>query len=543
MAWSRAVYIAGFVLMSISTWAQTNRYVVIFKDKAASPYSISNPAAFLSQRAINRRQQQGIAVTEQDLPVNIAYIQAVKDAGADVFYKTRWLNGVLIQCDASLVSTLTGLSFVERVEYVAPNAKLMTNGRRKSNPRARTSKIADVTQTQLGMVGIDDMHADGNRGEGMIVGIFDSGFQGVNVNEPFQPIFTENRIDLTVSHDLVYNTKDIFQYDEHGAEVFSVIAAYREGTYTGGAYKASYQLFVTEDVNTEYRIEEYNWLFAAEMADSAGVDVINSSLGYNTFDDAAMDYTKAAMNGKTAIITRAAQWAADRGIVVVCSAGNEGAGAWQIITAPADAEDVLSVASVTSTGVRVASSSKGPSPAIDGVIKPDVAAMGSNTSVILPNGAVGSASGTSLAAPIITSLVTGIWQQYPSLTNKELLDIVRQSGSQAGTPDNLLGYGIPNYLTVETLLQSLRENPFRVYPNPVVDDTLSIKPYSTSEVSSCQIEFISPKGQLLFASDLSFSKENPAYTMNVASLASGLYILRIKWGDDVATHRIVIHKA
>jgi subtilisin family serine protease len=353
----------------------------------------------------------------------------------------------------------------------------------------------------------------------------------VNVNESFQPLFDENRINLTVSHDLVYNTKDIFQYDEHGAEVFSVIAAYQEGTYTGGAYKASYQLFVTEDVNTEYRIEEYNWLFAAEMADSAGVDVINSSLGYNTFDDASMDYPKAAMNGKTAVITRAAQWAADRGIVVVCSAGNEGAGSWQIITAPADAQDVLAVASVTSTGVRVASSSKGPSPAIDGVIKPDVAAMGSNTSVILPSGVVGSASGTSLAAPIITSLVTGIWQQYPSLTNKELLDIVRQSGSQASTPDNLLGYGIPNYLTVETLLQRLRENPFRVYPNPVVDDTLSIKPYSTTEVSTCQIEFISPKGQLLFSSDLSFSKENPTYTLNVASLASGLYILRIRWGE------------
>jgi hypothetical protein len=146
--------------------------VVIFKDKASSSYSISNPSAFLSQRAISRREKQGIGITEQDLPVNIAYIQAVKDAGADVFYKTRWLNGVLVQCDASVVSTLTGLSFVERVEYVAPNAKLMTNGRRKSNPRSRTSKIADVTQTQLGMVGIDDMHADGNRGEGMIVGIF-----------------------------------------------------------------------------------------------------------------------------------------------------------------------------------------------------------------------------------------------------------------------------------------------------------------------------------------------------------------------------------
>ena len=540
MVWSNGARVIVLLLISATSFAQVNRYVVIFKDKAGTPYTISNPAEFLSQRAIDRRANQNIAITEQDLPVNPNYILAVRDAGAEVYFKTRWFNGVLVQCDESVVSALEGLSFVERVEYVAPNAKLMTNGRKKSNTKARSSKTSDVTQTQLGMVGIDDMHAGGFHGEGMIVGIFDSGFQGVNVNEPFQAIFSENRINLTVSHDFVYNTKNIFQYDEHGAEVFSVIAAYQEGTYTGGAYKASYQLFVTEDVSTEYRIEEYNWLFAAELADSAGVDVINSSLGYNTFDDSSMDYAKAALNGKTTVITRAAQWAADRGIIIVCSAGNEGAVAWQIITAPADAKDILAVASVTSTGIRVPSSSKGPSPSIDNVIKPDVAAMGSNTSVILPNGSVGSASGTSLAAPIITSLVTGIWQHYPSLTNKEILDIIRQSGSQATTPDNLLGYGIPNYLTVETLLKYLRENPFIVYPNPAVDDTLSIKPFSAVEVSACQIEFISPKGQLLFTSDLTFSKENPLQTINLSTYAAGLYILRIHWNNQVLTHRSAV---
>jgi hypothetical protein len=171
MVWSKAIYIACFVLISIPALAQTNRYVVTFKDKAASPYSVSNPTAFLSQRAISRRERQGIAITEQDLPVNISYIQAVKDAGADVFFKTRWLNGVLIQCDASIISTLTDLSFVDRVEYVAPHAKLMTNGRKKSNTKARSSKITDITQTQLAMVGIDDMQAGGYRGEGMIVGM------------------------------------------------------------------------------------------------------------------------------------------------------------------------------------------------------------------------------------------------------------------------------------------------------------------------------------------------------------------------------------
>ncbi|WP_333820852.1 S8 family peptidase [Ohtaekwangia sp.] len=537
MVWSRAVLmVTGWLITTIS-FAQVNRYMVFFTDKAGTSYSITNPSAFLSQRAIDRRVQQGIEITEQDLPVDEEYVQAVRETGANVYYRTRWYNGVLIQCDASLITTVQALPFVDHTELVAPGAKLLGGGRvEASQETSRTSQ--DVTTPQLHMVGIDQMHTAGFRGEGMIIGIFDSGFEGVDVNAPFQPIFSESRIDLQVSHDFVYNTKDIFQYDEHGAEVFSVIAAYQEGTFTGGAYKADYQLYVTEDVSTEYRIEEYNWLFAAERADSAGVDVISSSLGYNTFDDASMDYPKSAMDGKTTVAAHAAQWAADRGIVIVCSAGNEGASAWQIITTPADAVDVLAVAAVTSAGARVAFSSKGPG--IKGVIKPDVAAMGFNTVVILTNGSIGTVSGTSLSAPIITSLVTGVWQHYPSLTNKEVLNVIRASGSQAKSPDNLLGYGIPNYETVESLLKSLRENPMAVYPNPVTENIVSIKPFSTAEITSCEAQFISTKGQLLLTVDLSFSKKSPSQSIDVTSLAAGIYILRIHWEDQVVMKRISI---
>lgn len=528
--------VTGWLITTIS-FAQVNRYMVFFTDKAGTSYSITSPSAFLSQRAIDRRVQQGIEITEQDLPVDEEYVQAVRETGANVYYRTRWYNGVLIQCDASLITTVQALPFVDHTELVAPGAKLLGGGRvEASQETSRTSQ--DVTTPQLHMVGIDQMHTAGFRGEGMIIGIFDSGFEGVDVNAPFQPIFSESRIDLQVSHDFVYNTKDIFQYDEHGAEVFSVIAAYQEGTFTGGAYKADYQLYVTEDVSTEYRIEEYNWLFAAERADSAGVDVISSSLGYNTFDDASMDYPKSAMDGKTTVAAHAAQWAADRGIVIVCSAGNEGASAWQIITTPADAVDVLAVAAVTSAGARVAFSSKGPG--IKGVIKPDVAAMGFNTVVILTNGSIGTVSGTSLSAPIITSLVTGVWQHYPSLTNKEVLNVIRASGSQAKSPDNLLGYGIPNYETVESLLKSLRENPMAVYPNPVTENIVSIKPFSTAEITSCEAQFISAKGQLLLTVDLSFSKKSPSQSIDVTSLAAGIYILRIHWEDQVVMKRISI---
>src|SRR5690606_12003754 len=203
-----------------------------------------------------------------------------------------------------------------------------------------------ATNVQLNMIGLTDMHSDNIRGEGVTIAILDSGFEGVDVTAPFSQIFQEGRIDLQASRDFVYNSDNVFQYDDHGTEVFSVIAAFQPGEFTGGAYKASYQLYVTEEVPTEYRIEEYNWLFAAERADSAGADIIQSSLGYYDFDGASMDYLKSQMDGVTAVVSKAAKWAADRGIIVVVSAGNEGNVSWQIITAPADVENVLAVAAV-----------------------------------------------------------------------------------------------------------------------------------------------------------------------------------------------------
>ena len=270
------------------------------------------------------------------------------------------------------------------------------------------------------MLGIPQMHADGFRGEGMTIAFLDGGFMGVNTTAAFQELFNEGRYDDVVSHDFVRNTDNVFQYDDHGSQVFSVIAANIADDFTGGAYKANFQLFVTEDASSEYRVEEYNWLFAAERADSAGVDIISSSLGYYDFDIASMNYSTAQMDGKTAVVTQAAQWAADRGIVVVTSAGNEGnIPSWRIITAPADGADVVAVANLTPQGVASSSSSRGP--AADGRIKPDLAALGSGVTVVQDNGAIGTASGTSLAAPLITSLIAGVWQNFRNSLRRKLL--------------------------------------------------------------------------------------------------------------------------
>ncbi|HTE30753.1 MAG TPA: S8 family peptidase [Chryseolinea sp.] len=512
--------------------------MIFFKDKNGTSFNSSSPAAFLSQRAIDRRLQHNIAITEQDFPVNSNYVTGARNAGATPFFSTRWMNGVLVQCDASTLPSLESLPYVSSVILVAPSTKLITHGRRKTNARAHGSSVDGRTQAQLQLIGLDEMQAAGYRGETIHIGIFDSGFLGVNNAQPFQHIFNEHRIDLSASRDFVANSDNVFQYDQHGTEVLSVMAAYQEGTFTGGSYEAEYQLYVTEDVASEYRIEEYNWLFAAESADSAGVDVINSSLGYFDFDDASMNYTHEDMDGKSTVISKAAQWLADRGVVVVCSAGNEGANAWQIIAAPADARDVLAVASVNATGQRAGSSSKGPS--ADGRVKPDVAAMGVNTSVILPDGSPGNVSGTSLSSPLITSLAAGVWQRYPLLSNKEVIAAIRNSASQASSPDNLIGYGIPNFKAVVNYLErSAQENVFDVYPNPILSDTFTIRPSDPSQITACRIEVVSSQGQVVYNEDINFSWLNRSYTGNLGSVAAGYYILRIWWGEKRYTYKLV----
>jgi serine protease AprX len=538
MGWSKVQVIIGLMFFTASAWAQVNRYVVFFKDKAGTHYSTDAPLQFLSQRAIDRRIRQGISISQPDLPVNENYVQGVRATGANTFFTTRWMNGVLVQCDASIIPTIEGLSYVDRVEFVAPNERLLTGGRRQVQLKTKDVKTASSTQVQLNMIGLDQMHVAGYKGDSMIIGIFDGGFPGVDTAPAFQHIFDENRINLTASKDFVTNSSDVFQFDDHGTQVFSVIAGYQDGFFIGGAYESNYQLYVTEDVRGEYRVEEYNWLFAAERADSAGVDIVNSSLGYYDFDQPITDYPKTAMDGKTAVSTRAAQMLADRGVIIVCSAGNEGNIAWQIITAPADAEDVLAIANVNSALVRAASSSIGP--AADGRIKPDVAALGVNTSVIRPNGALGTASGTSLAAPLVTSLAAGVWQRFPNLTNLEIMDAIRNSASQANSPDNLLGYGIPNFTAVVNFLeQSNQENIFEVYPNPILKDSIVIRPFDPNEVKSCKVEMLTAQGQTVHEASVNFSWVNSTYTSYVTTLPAGIYFMRILWGDKRYTFKLI----
>lgn len=534
---NQLVLVLTLSLCSLLASAQVNRYMVFFKDKASTSFSVDQPSQFLSPKAIERRLEQGIVISDQDLPVNAAYVEGVKNTGAKTYFTTRWMNGLLVQCDVSLLPALQALPFVNQVLFVAPQQRLVEGGRRKGLFRRKNGNAGVKTATQLQMLGIPEMHADGFKGEGITIALLDGGFQGVNTIAPFQELFNEGRYDDVVSHDFVRNTNNVFQYDDHGTQVFSVIAANIPDDFTGGAYEANFQLYVTEDASSEYRIEEYNWLFAAERADSAGVDIISSSLGYYDFDLQSMNYTTAQMDGKTAIVTQAAQWAAERGIVVITSAGNEGnIPSWRIITAPADAVDVVAVANVNAQGVPSGSSSRGPS--ADNRIKPDFAALGSSVTVVQDNGAIGTASGTSLAAPLITSLVAGVWQKFPDLSAKEIVAALKATASRSGNPDNNVGYGIPNYIAVSGYLERTGENAFDVYPNPAFD-SLTITPADPEQVPNCKVEFISQLGQTLASTEASFTRVNNIYRYNISQFAPGTYFVRISTPDKKYVFRVV----
>lgn len=450
-------------LLTILTLVQTNeaqvsRYIIRFRDKGSNPYTLNNPSAYLSQKAIDRRTKYSIAIDSTDLPVTPRYIDSIRLAGnVTILNASKWLNSVSIQTsDANALAKINSFAFVQSVSGAAlrTNNSTITIDKFEIERKSQISfvlKETGVTSdffsygssfTQVHIHNGEFLHNIGLRGQNMTIGMLDAGFNNYSSLKAFDSARLNGQI-LGV-YDFVAKDNSVVEDDAHGMECFSTIAANIPGQFVGTAPKANFYLFRTENSSSEYPVEEHNWVCGAERIDSAGGDVISSSLGYNTFDAplTAADHSYADMNGNTTMAAIGADLAAKKGIMVVNSAGNEGANSWKFIVTPADGDSVLAVGAVSSSGSVASFSSQGPSS--DGQVKPDVASMGVATVVQLPNNAIGTSNGTSFSCPNMAGLATCLWQGFPEFNNMKIVDALRRSGSKASAPDNFVGFGIPD---------------------------------------------------------------------------------------------------
>ncbi len=523
------------------------KYFVAFTDKNGSPYSISNPQAFLTQRSIDRRAAQGIPIIEEDLPVNPPYVAAVAATGVQVFTQCKWFNGVTVRVtDTAVLATIRALPFVQSVIRVsAYDSKKSGEGDRKfrleeglaktggnhesKSPGSATSYNYGPSYNQIHLLNGDILHNLGYRGQGKVIAVLDAGFLDADNNAVFDSLRADNQILGT--RDFVNPGGNVYLEHYHGAAVLSTMGGNTPGELIGTAPKASYWLIRTEDAPTENIVEEYNWVVGAEMADSVGADVINSSLGYSVFDNGWMDHTCADMNGYTNPSARGANIAASKGMAISISAGNEGGTWWTCVSSPSDALDALSIAAVDENGNYASFSSTG---IVNGnYVKPNIASQGQNCYVCYPGGTFGYGNGTSFASPINAGMMACLWQARPNLTQYILRTIIEESSSQYSNPDDSLGYGIPDYSLALVLSQVgvQSKTTVQAYPNPFKDAfTIS---FGTNISGNYEISLISITGDIVLKTNRMIVQGggNTITINNLVSLAPGIYLLKISSGN------------
>lgn len=532
------------------------RYLVEFTDKNNSPYSITQPSAFLSPRAIERRSRQHIDIKINDLPVNPSYVAGVSATGAQILARSKWLNAVVIHVsDTAILSQINALSYVKEVSYVAMKKKEKNDSLPRFNKwdefyqlndpaksrvvithqRPKNTEVFDYgpSANQIAMIKGDKLHEVGFRGQGMVIALLDAGFYRADIVPCFDSLRQEGR--LLGTKDFANPGGNVFNESSHGMNVLSTMAGLVPGEIIGTAPKASYWLLRSEDQNSESPVEEDCWVAAAEFADSVGADVINSSLGYTVFDDPSLNHTQAEMDGNTTHCTIGADIAASKGILVVCSAGNSGGSFWQIISAPADGDSVLTVGAVDASGFYAPFSSTGPT--ADGRVKPDVATQGAGTILYSSSGGVFSGNGTSFSSPVMAGAAACLWQAHPGATNMEILHAIQKSANRFSNPDIFTGYGIPDLsIADKNLYVTPSVTPLsglNLYPNPSRDN-LSVKVFF-NDYQDITLEVFDNTGRRILPvyTTLGHPGENIIKLNDTESLPAGIYLIKMKAGSNI----------
>jgi len=532
-----------FLFISLATVRATTTsyyFYVQFMNKNNTPYSLSSPSEFLSERAIARRTAYGLSCDSTDLPVNPVYIQQISNLGIPVHCLSKWMNGAtVLLTDSSQMSQVRRLPFVKFVEYTG----LLVGAAEAPTGKASVKATYDygIAATQINQLNGTPLHNEGYRGKGIHIAVIDAGFMNVNTNPAFDSLRLQGR--LLGTKDIVNPNSNIYSEDSHGAEVLSTMAGNLSGQYLGTSPDASYWLIRTEYVPTEYKVEPDFWASGIEFADSVGVDVVTSSLGYYTFDDPTMSFTYADMNGKVSRASRAANLASKKGIIVAVAAGNEANYSWHYIGTPADADGIVTVGAVTSSGTPSYFSSFGPSSG--GRTKPEVCAMGSSSALVDTNGTTGYNSGTSFATPIMAGMLACLLQRYkaldPNIDVATLLNAVFTSGSLYANPTTQMGYGIPDFVKAEKNLQTLDliqqvEKGDFIIGNDLSSHAITIRFTDGRTPSNTTVRIYSMTGILILNQLLTTSST----TLHADKFPAGIYAVCISENGKIATRKVII---
>jgi hypothetical protein len=523
--------VSALFFQSLQTLAQ-DFYWVAFTDKNNSEFSFSTPEKYLSQRAIERREKQNIPVDSLDLPVNSNYISEVVKPGVELVHASKWLNGITVKTVTDSFSyKILQLPFVKEVQLTKPKIQSKSTfnksqelERNEYQPIESTFYGKSVYQTKI--LNGQYLHNQNFKGQGIQIAIIDAGFFNTDKYAAFDSLWANNQILGT--KDFVDPNSDIFNTHYHGMSVLSCMGGNIPGQLIGTAPKASFWLLRSEDTASEFILEEDNWIAAAEFADSAGVDIINSSLGYSEFYDSATSHSYADLDGKTTRITQGANIAASRGMLVFSSAGNDGNKPWKYISAPADGENVIAVGAVNKDSIAASFSSLGP--AFGGKTKPNVTALGWNTYLQLSSGNLGYSDGTSFSSPLMAGMAACLWQAFPNATASEVKFALEWSAHLFENPNSLFGYGIPDMQKASFSLMNLSSPIQKIftkwvaYPNPL-KETLILRKSGSQVEKEINFEIYTIDGKLLRKWEKTDAPQIELSDIN--TLPNGILLLKI----------------
>lgn len=530
-----------FLVSSFVGFSQEDAWVY-FKDKPNSQTYFDNPLTMLTQRALDRRANQGIALDNKDVPIYQPYIDQVDAAtGITVKAKSKWFNCVHVRGSQTDITALKSLSFVESIDFannlIVANQKVVKK-RTKTEPVNKTAKTSTVfnygnSANQIQMLNGHLLHQSNYTGSGKIIAVMDGGFPGVDTATPFARLRANNQI--LGGYDYVNRNANFYTGISHGTSVLSLMGGFVDNALVGTAPDASYYLFITEDGANESPLEMSNWVEAAEEADRLGVDIINTSLGYTTFDDSDYNFTYNDMNGTTTFISKGVDMAFSRGMVCVVSAGNDGNNAWHYVSAPADAVNALTIGAVKADETYATFSSQGPT--FDQRVKPDVTAQGQNAYVSDASGNIATGNGTSYSGPIVAGMVACLWQALPTKTNQQIKQLIVQSADRYTVPTVEYGYGIPDFSLALSNGNGLSttdvsKNDFLVYPNPAND---SISVVLSEGFDTGNIVLFTVLGQKVLEEKIT----KQSSSISIKSLEKGTYFYKIESNSFVKNGKIV----